>query len=92
MKQVHLLVSGFVQGVGYREYTKREARKIGLVGWVRNLSDGRVEILAQGSEEKLRQLIKKCERGSYLAEVKDISIEWKEPEEDFTEFKRLPNL
>ncbi len=92
MKQVHLYISGFVQGVGYREHTKRESKKLGLTGWVRNLSDGRVEVLAQGTEEKLKELIKKCERGSYLSEVKDISIEWNDSNELFPDFSRKPTL
>jgi acylphosphatase len=90
MQQVHLLISGFVQGVGYREFVKRESRKIGLVGWVRNLSDRRVEIVAQGTESQLKDLIKRCEKGSFLSEVKNMSIEWQEQIEKFSEFKRLP--
>lgn len=88
--QVHLLISGFVQGVGYREFVKKEAKKIGITGWVRNLSDRRVEILAQGTESQLKDLIKRCEKGSFLSEVKNISIEWEEINEEFNEFKRLP--
>jgi len=88
MKQVHLLISGFVQGVGYREFVKREAEKLGIVGWVRNLPDNRVEVLAQGSENDLNKLIKICEKGLFLADVKNIAIEWQEPQEQFESFEK----
>lgn len=87
MKQVHLLISGFVQGVGYREFVKRQARKLGLIGWVRNLSDNRVEVVAQGQEDSLKKLIKICEKGPFLSEVKNISIEWQEAKEIFSDFQ-----
>jgi acylphosphatase len=90
MKQVHLLISGFVQGVGYREFVRSNANKMKITGWVRNLSDNRVEIAAQGGEEDLKKFIKICEQGPFLAEVKNIAIEWQEPQEAFTEFQRKP--
>ncbi len=86
MKQVHLWISGFVQGVGYRANTRHHARKLGLTGWVKNLQDGRVEALVQGPEEKLIQLIRLCEEGSYFSQVKNIVVEWEEITEKFDEF------
>lgn len=88
MKQVHLLISGFVQGVGYREFVKREAEKLGVLGWVRNLRDNRVEVIAQGDEETLKKFIKICEKGPFLADVKNIAIDWQEPSEIFAEFEQ----
>ena len=90
MKQVHLLISGFVQGVGFREFVKRQARKLGLTGWVRNLSDNRVEFLAQGQEGSLKKLIKICEKGPFLSDVKNIAIDWQEPQEQFESFEKSP--
>ena len=90
MKQVHLFISGFVQGVGFREFVRNQARKTNLAGWTRNLSDRRVEVLAQGSEEKLNQFIKTCSHGPFLSEVKSVSVEWQEPSEIFTNFERKP--
>jgi acylphosphatase len=92
MKQVHLYISGFVQGVGYREFIKREARKIGLKGWVRNLSDRRVEVLAQGDEASLKKLIEISKKGPFLSEVKNVSIEQTEISEKFDTFDRLPTI
>lgn len=56
-KAVHVLVSGRVQGVGYRQGCRRAARLLDLVGWVRNLADGRVELFAQGPDDKVDRLL-----------------------------------
>lgn len=91
MLQVHLLISGFVQGVGFRVFVQREAKKLGITGWTKNLRDDRVEVLAQSdNEKKLKELIKICEKGPFLAEVKDISIEWQDPQEQFESFEKIP--
>lgn len=88
MKQVHLFISGFVQGVGYRNFVRHESRKLGVTGWARNLSDRRVEVVAQADEDKLKQLIKICSRGPFLSQVKSISVEWQTPVELFNSFDR----
>lgn len=49
MKQARVIISGFVQGIGFRHFVKKEAEKLGLTGWVRNISDNKVEALLQGS-------------------------------------------
>lgn len=85
-----MYISGFVQGVGFREFVKKEARKVGIVGWTRNLSDRRVEVLAQGHETLLQDFVKIISKGPFLSEVKSVSIDWQEPSEIFTEFNRLP--
>ncbi len=74
MKQLHLHISGFVQGVGFRVFLRNKARKIGITGWVRNLKDGRVEAVLQGEEDKLKMLLKHIKKGSYFSEVKNIII------------------
>ena len=88
MTQVHLLISGFVQGVGYREFVKREAGKLVIVGWVRNLLDNRVEVVAQGSEGVLKKFVNICEKGPFLADVQNVAIEWQEASEIFMEFEQ----
>ncbi len=85
MKQLHVLVSGFVQGVGFRVFTIRKARKLGITGWVRNLSDGRVEAKLQGEEEKLNELIKHIKKGSYFADVKNVLVKEEKVVEKFVE-------
>ncbi|MBI4456785.1 MAG: acylphosphatase [Acidobacteria bacterium] len=68
-------LSGNVQGVGFRYFAHRVARELGVHGWVRNLPDGRVEIEAQGEEEKLNHFLLKIKSGPPLAVIRDISIE-----------------
>lgn len=68
------LVSGRVQGVGYRYFTSREARGLGVTGWVRNLSDGRVEILASGETGQLEALLGRLWQGPPVSRVLDVEI------------------
>jgi acylphosphatase len=86
MKRVHLFVSGRVQGVFFRAHTRDLAQKLGLSGFVRNLPDGRVEVVAEGPEEKLQELIEFCHRGPPLAYVTNVEIHWEEPTGEFRGF------
>lgn len=86
MKICHLLIFGFVQGVGFRKFVEKEARKLGLVGWVRNLPEGTVEAEVAGPQEKVEQLIEECKKGPFLSEVKAVEVEWEEKDFDYTEF------
>lgn len=72
---VHVLISGFVQGVGYRQFVKSNARKLGLTGYVTNLPDKRVEALFEGGEESIQEMIKLCKKGPFLSEVDAIIVE-----------------
>lgn len=87
MTTVHAFVTGFVQGVGYRQFVRKQAEKLGLTGWVQNLPDGRVEFVAQGGKDKLEALISTCRQGPFLAEVKDIEAIWQEDIEPLTGFQ-----
>ena len=71
---LHLYISGRLQGVGYRYATYSNARKLGLMGWVRNLTDGRVEVLLEGSEEQQEKMITWCYQGYAFANVTHIEI------------------
>ncbi|WP_404980574.1 acylphosphatase [Carboxydichorda subterranea] len=62
-KAVRLQVFGRVQGVGFRDFTRREARRLGLVGWVRNLPDGSVEVWAEGPDSALEELVECVRKG-----------------------------
>jgi acylphosphatase len=68
MVQAHIVYSGVVQGVGFRFTTQRKAKELHLTGWVRNLSDGRVEILAEGPKKTIQQLIENLDEhfGQYI--------------------------
>ena len=75
MARCHIFVSGRVQGVGYRYFARREAMKQGLTGWVRNLSDGRVEALLEGDEDAVAAMLHWCARGPAGAHVDRINKE-----------------
>ncbi|MER3492873.1 MAG: acylphosphatase [Mastigocladus sp. ERB_26_2] len=78
--RVHLFISGRVQGVGYRFATVDTASQLGLSGWVRNLPDGRVEAVFEGVQEVVEEMIRWCHQGPPAAMVKDVVVEYEEPE------------
>jgi acylphosphatase len=80
MKKVHLIISGRVQGVFYRAFTKDVAESLGLKGWVRNIRDGRVEAVFEGDEDKISIAIERCKEGPPYAKVDNIEVTWSEPE------------
>ena len=75
MKQVKIVVSGKVQGVCFRHYTREEAQKLNLIGYVKNLANGNVEIVAQGENSAVDRLITWAGVGSPSAQVKDVNWE-----------------
>ena len=83
---VHMIVHGRVQGVGFRFFVRDLASSLDVKGWVRNLSDGTVEIHAEGNKEILENLIKKVEKGPFFGSVSDLTIDWVEPENIFNNF------
>ncbi|MCK4740926.1 MAG: acylphosphatase [Anaerolineales bacterium] len=85
--RAHLLIQGRVQGVSFRYYTMQEAQSLGLTGWVRNLWDGRVEVLLDGSEDAVKQMIEWCQQGPPSAVVEDVEIAWEEPTDEFRNFR-----
>ena len=74
MKSVRLIVSGRVQGVGYRIWAERTAMALGIRGWVRNRADGSVELLAIGEGAAVTELIDACSRGPRHADVSGVSV------------------
>ncbi|MEA1906944.1 MAG: acylphosphatase [Euryarchaeota archaeon] len=75
MKTIHIVVTGMVQGVGFRYFTVRQAQNLGLGGWVRNLPDGRVEAVAQGPDEDVGALIDLLRTGPAASDVTDLKVE-----------------
>lgn len=73
MRRIRAIVSGRVQGVSYRASTAKKAGQLGLVGWVRNLSNGSVELEAEG--ERVDELLDWCKHGPPHARVDDVSVE-----------------
>lgn len=71
-RRTHLIVSGRVQGVWFRGASKKQADKLGLTGWVRNLVSGDVELIAEGPEDAVQQLVSWCRKGPPLARVTSV--------------------
>jgi acylphosphatase len=84
--RVRLNVVGRVQGVFYRANTRREALSLGLTGWVRNLPDGSVEVVAEGEEDQVEKLISCCRRGPPLAIVRSVEVKRESPVNEFKTF------
>lgn len=87
MVRAHLFISGLVQGVFYRASCRDEGAARGLSGWVRNLPDGRVEALLQGTREKVEEMIGWCFRGPWDARVSDIDVKYEEPADELSGFR-----
>jgi acylphosphatase len=88
-RRVHIFVSGRVQGVFFRHYTLQKALELGLKGWVRNLEDGRVEVVCEGEEDKVKSMAAWCKKGPPGAFVKDTESYWEEYAGDFDTFRIL---
>jgi acylphosphatase len=86
MQHIHIIVSGQVQGVGFRWATKREADKLGLTGYVRNQADGKVEIVAAGSAEAVGALLAWAKRGPLFSKVHQVDVTDLPAQADYTAF------
>lgn len=89
MRARRVIISGRVQGVGFRDWMAREAARVGVQGWVRNRRDDTVEALVAGEEAAVQALLSACRRGPLLALVIDITEEFADPPEE-PGFLRLP--
>ena len=86
-KRVHLLIHGRVQGVFFRAIAQQKATELGLSGWVRNNSDGSVEVMAEGQGDRIDSMIEWCRVGPTQAVVKHVSVDWETPSGEFKEFR-----
>ena len=86
MQTVHLVIKGRVQGVFFRASTKDKANELGINGWVKNMPDGNVEVLAAGNKDQLENFIGWCRRGPKQAIVSDVIVS-NEEESFFNEFR-----
>ena len=78
-RRLEARVRGRVQGVGFRYFVQREAQRLSLSGWVRNLRSGDVQVMAEGSEEDLQTLLQLLRKGPPMAWVERVDYDWKEP-------------
>jgi acylphosphatase len=95
MTAKQLIISGRVQGVGYRDWMVAQARVLGVEGWVRNRRDGSIEALAHGDTAAVEELLRACRRGPSAAHVLSIEETLTEPPTEPPElpgFARLPTI
>lgn len=87
MIRVRVFSSGRVQGVYFRVWTRSQARDLGLTGWVKNLSDGRVEAIFEGPENKVNKMIEKCKIGPKIAKVEKVETKKEKATGEFQSFE-----
>ncbi len=85
--RARVVVSGRVQGVGFRQQVLVEAQRLAVTGWVRNLPDGRVETLAEGDKRAVESLLAWCKHGPRLARVDEMKVSWEPHRGEFAEFR-----
>lgn len=85
-QRLHAIVHGRVQGVNFRWYTRQEAQRLGLTGWVRNVQYHRVEVVAEGKRRELEDLLRFLNRGSPLAQVEYIDTSWEDASGNYGNF------
>ncbi len=86
-KRLHAYISGRVQGVFFRATTKESARQLGLTGWVKNLSNGQVEVMAEGKKEDLKALERFLHDGPRLAEVQNVNVNYSDDLKGYSSFR-----
>ena len=87
MERVHIKVVGLVQGVFFRANTQKTAKALELLGWIRNMPDGSVEIVAEGRKQALDELVSWCRKGPPSSRIDKVSADFGKAENEFTNFK-----
>ena len=87
MEEIHCNIRGRVQVVMFRDFVQRRAKRLGLSGWVKNLDDGSVELVAQGEKHQLEKLLKPLKKGPILANVENVEVSWRKPKSEFESFQ-----
>ena len=87
LRRVHVWVDGRVQGVFFRGATREQARALGISGWVRNLADGQVEIVAEGEHANIEAFLNWCERGPPRAQVDSVQVTEESPRQESIGFE-----
>ena len=85
--RAEIIVNGLVQGVGFRYFVMREAKKLALNGFVINLYTGEVLTVVEGEKANAEEMVKKLRVGPIHASVKSCKVDWQEPKNEFTEFE-----
>ena len=87
MQRVHIMIHGLVQGVFFRSNARKVALDLGLKGYARNMPDGTVEVVAEGPEDKIKELIEFCKKGPETAEVSKVDVNFEKPVNEFNSFE-----
>ena len=87
MQRVRMIIQGIVQGVFFRANAKKAAEMLGLKGYARNMADGSVQIVAEGPEQKIKELIEFCKKGPRAARVDKVDVHIEEASNEFDNFK-----
>jgi acylphosphatase len=87
LERAHVLVSGRVQGVFFRDSTRQKAEELGLAGWVENVPDGQVEALFEGPSERVREMVRWCEEGPQHASVENVDTDFASASGDLEGFE-----
>jgi acylphosphatase len=85
--RAHIYITGKVQGVFFRQNTKRQAQSHGITGWISNLSDGRVEAVFEGKETAVKEVIAYCHHGPSFAKVDNVQIFFENTLDNFSDFR-----
>ncbi len=86
-KRIHIFYSGRVQGIGFRYTAQDIAEGLGLKGWVKNLNDGRVEIVAEGDEKTIKDFLDKILKGQIGRYIADVELAWEKSTKEFDSFE-----
>ena len=87
LQRAHVLVSGQVQGVFFRDSTRQKAEELGLAGWVKNTADGQVEALFEGPSGKVKEMVRWCEEGPQRASVENVDTNFESSGGDLEDFE-----
>ena len=82
-----MIVTGDVQGISFRYYTKQKAIILEIKGWVRNLASGEVEAIFEGLEDRIREMVEWCKKGPWLAKVNNVRVEFSDYKGEFENFE-----
>lgn len=86
MLRARLVITGLVQGVGFRSYTRNNAKSLGLKGYVRNTKSGKVEVVVEGYEKQIDDLLDLLHKGPFHSQVENIDVIWEDPTNEFKDF------
>jgi len=85
-KRAHIFYSGRVQGVGFRYAAQDIAMNLGITGWIKNLDDGRVEVVVEGTEEDIKKFLDNISKGALGRYIKEVVLSWEKPAREFNDF------